>query len=356
MEEHRSTIGGTLLSAALLAWISDAVMVGTAAQNGQHFTSPISLALIATGGACLIASLVAFRLVPRFPLRSAGRGSAEERKDPEQRDVVRMQSAEPPRRSDALGRGSVRPIEKPPRRSDFVSTSINDEFERLLAVQRNKTRLQASALVQSSLGQTIQFEGDVYGVTGRDSLASVGFEFPEYTVFAFFDVEDQSPLMALSRGDRVVIRGELESIEPDNFVLYHCKLLGVSPFDAREATMPAPVPDESEAATILRAKRDQAVLSAYRDILRKGRGLLEEFRVTQRGGLAATAEMRENAESWFRRTVDWGSSSGLSLQQQARMGFAGAPFDSTADAAYVGLLMRYVIALEAAGNELGLKE
>ena len=63
MHEHRSAIGGTLLGAAALAWISDAVMVGNAAN--QRFDGPISLGLIAAGAACLVGALVAFGALPR---------------------------------------------------------------------------------------------------------------------------------------------------------------------------------------------------------------------------------------------------------------------------------------------------
>jgi hypothetical protein len=114
-----------------------------------------------------------------------------------------------------------------------------------------------------------------------------------------------------------------------------------------------PTPEELQAAVILTAKHDQAVLSAYRDILRSGRALLEAFRATQESGLRATPEMRSRAEDWFKRCGDWASGN-LSPEQRVRTGFDGAPRDSTTDAAYFGLILRYVNALEAAGQELGL--
>jgi hypothetical protein len=56
--EHRSTIGGALLSAAALAWISAAVVVATAQR--AHWSDPIVLGLIAAGGLCFVAALVLF--------------------------------------------------------------------------------------------------------------------------------------------------------------------------------------------------------------------------------------------------------------------------------------------------------
>jgi hypothetical protein len=44
----------------------------------------------------------------------------------------------------------------------------------------------------------------------------------------------------------------------------------------------------------------------------------------------------------------------LDRRAAGKMGFEGAPRDSTTDAFYFGLLLRYVNALEAAGDELGL--
>jgi hypothetical protein len=116
-------------------------------------------------------------------------------------------------------------------RSDFISTSINPDFERLEEIQANKTHLQATALVALSLGQTIQFEGDVYSVHQHQELglSSVGFEFGSYTVFAYFDPEDAGALIALNQGDRVVITGELSRAEPGTYMIDHSRILSVSP-------------------------------------------------------------------------------------------------------------------------------
>jgi hypothetical protein len=122
------------------------------------------------------------------------------------------------------------PGETPARRADFVSTSINPALQRLHTIQRGKTHLQATALVALAIGEPIQFEGDVYSVSTHHAVNSVGFEFVDYSVFAHFDPEDAGPLMALNRGDRVVVRGELAFAEPGAFTVGHAKLLGVSPY------------------------------------------------------------------------------------------------------------------------------
>jgi hypothetical protein len=72
-KQHRSQIGGALLGATALAWISDALMVGTAGPQGQRFTGEISIGLLAAGGVCLFGALVAFEVVPAPSLRSSRR-------------------------------------------------------------------------------------------------------------------------------------------------------------------------------------------------------------------------------------------------------------------------------------------
>jgi hypothetical protein len=74
--EHSSTIGGALLSAAALAWISAAVVVATAQR--AHWSDPIVLGLIAAGGLCLVAALVVFA-GPRRRAGGSGEASGEAR-------------------------------------------------------------------------------------------------------------------------------------------------------------------------------------------------------------------------------------------------------------------------------------
>lgn len=116
---------------------------------------------------------------------------------------------------------------------------------------------------------------------------------------------------------------------------------------------PPLTPVEARAATALTAQHDQAVLSAYRDILQAGRELLGEFGKTQKARQEASEDMRGRAEAWFKRCGEWASGS-LTTGQIARLGFEGAPRDSTSTASYFGLILRYLNALEAAGQELGL--
>jgi hypothetical protein len=73
--ERRETIGGALLGAAALAFISAPVTVASAEK--EHFSSPIVLVLFAAGGACLIAALVAFGVLGLVSpkLRAAARRS-----------------------------------------------------------------------------------------------------------------------------------------------------------------------------------------------------------------------------------------------------------------------------------------
>jgi hypothetical protein len=177
--------------------------------------------------------------------RAEPQADAEPRRETEAVPIVRMSKTVPvavahsaaarpaPHRAASEGL-SLQPAEDPPRRSDFISTTVNADLDRLHAVLRNKTQLQATALVALAMGRSIQFEGDVYSVTQHPTVASVGFEFLRYTVFAHFEPEDAGPLMALNRGDRVVIRGELSHAEPGNFVLEHSRLLGISPFEPED--------------------------------------------------------------------------------------------------------------------------
>lgn len=113
----------------------------------------------------------------------------------------------------------------------------------------------------------------------------------------------------------------------------------------------SPRVSESRTATILRAKHETAVLSAYQDILRTGQALREDLRASMKGDQPATPELHMRAEAWFKRCGDWASAN-LTAEQRARLGFDGAPRDSTTVAFYFGLTQRYVSALESAFREL----
>lgn len=116
-------------------------------------------------------------------------------------------------------------------KGEFVSRVLNSEFERLHALMGSRTELQMKALVQAEIGREVEFEGIVFSVNDHENLkpfgasVSVGFEFPEYSVHAFF--AEVGPLISLSRGDRVVIRGVLDSLREGMFSLQRCELVRV---------------------------------------------------------------------------------------------------------------------------------
>jgi Fic family protein len=99
----------------------------------------------------------------------------------------------------------------------------------------------------------------------------------------------------------------------------------------------------SDLEEILAAKYAQAVLSAYRDIVNTGEGLLDELRVGIERG-RGPALLRRQAESWLFRSVAWADDPNGPLTDDERVTFVRLP---------VIPIPGYVELAEAIANNLG---
>ena len=80
----------------------------------------------------------------------------------------------------------------------------------------------------------------------------------------------------------------------------------------------------SDLQLMLTAKYAQALLSAYRDIVRTGEGLLAELRAAIEQG-RGPADLRQRAERWVGRSLAWANDSNSPLSAEQRQAFLFVP-------------------------------